>query len=64
MIPWTLSTSQQPQQQIASSPDCSQPHFKDMVMYHNFFSNGMSVKYLAIFATSLTIIMNFQYPIL
>ncbi|XP_048749687.2 carnitine O-palmitoyltransferase 1, liver isoform-like isoform X2 [Ostrea edulis] len=27
-IPWTLSTSQQPQQQIATSPDCNLPQYK------------------------------------
>lgn len=31
MMPWTLSTSQQPQQQIAASPDCSKPEFRDKV---------------------------------
>nr|KAG5707252.1 hypothetical protein BaRGS_000026 [Batillaria attramentaria] len=29
-IPWTLSTSQQPQQQIAWAPDCSQPQYANM----------------------------------
>lgn len=33
MMPWTLSTSQQPQQQIASSPDCNAPAFQDKVLY-------------------------------
>lgn len=27
-IPWTLSTSQQPQQQIATSPDCNLPQYR------------------------------------
>ena len=31
MIPWTLSTSQQPQQQIESSPNCSNPKYQDKV---------------------------------
>lgn len=31
MMPWTLSTSQQPQQQIADAPDCSRPEYKDKV---------------------------------
>ena len=38
-IPWTLSTSQQPQQQIATSPDCNLPQFNDVVrlpVYHRF----------------------------
>ena len=30
-IPWTLSTSQQPQQQIATAPDCNDPQYHDMV---------------------------------
>lgn len=29
MMPWTLSTSQQPQQQIQTSPDCNNPAFRD-----------------------------------
>ena len=36
MIPWTLSTSQQPQQQIPDVPDCNDPKFNDMV--HNRFT--------------------------
>ena len=31
MVPWTLSTSQQPQQQIQGSPDCSNLQFKNKV---------------------------------
>ena len=31
MMPWTLSTSQQPQQQIADTPDCSLPEYQDKV---------------------------------
>ena len=31
MVPWTLSTSQQPQQQIENSPDCNNPEFKHKV---------------------------------
>ena len=31
--PWTLSTSQTPQQQIATSPDCSLPQYKDKVRH-------------------------------
>lgn len=31
IMPWTLSTSQQPQQQIAESPDCHDYRFKDLV---------------------------------
>ena len=30
-IPWTLSTSQAPQQQLASSPHCDLPKFRDKV---------------------------------
>jgi hypothetical protein len=30
-MPWTLSTSQQPQQQIAESPNCNLPMYKDKV---------------------------------
>lgn len=29
MMPWTLSTSQQPQQQIQTSPDCNHPSFRN-----------------------------------
>lgn len=31
MMPWTLSTSQQPQQQIAEAPNCSLPEYRDKV---------------------------------
>jgi len=31
MVPWTLSTSQQPQQQIQTSPDCTNPDLKNKV---------------------------------
>ncbi|XP_052833401.1 carnitine O-palmitoyltransferase 1, liver isoform [Octopus bimaculoides] len=31
LMPWTLSTSQQPQQQIASSPQCDLPQFDSML---------------------------------
>ena len=31
MIPWTLSTSQQPQQQIPDVPDCNDLKYWDMV---------------------------------
>ena len=31
MVPWTLSTSQQPQQQIQTSPDCNNPELKNKV---------------------------------
>lgn len=30
-LPWTLSTSQQPQQQITTSPDCNLPEFDPML---------------------------------
>lgn len=30
-IPWTLSTSQVPQQQLAWSPNCDEPQYRDMV---------------------------------
>jgi len=30
-IPWILSTSQQPQQQIATSPSCDDPQYKNQV---------------------------------
>lgn len=30
-IPWTLSTSQAPQQQLASSPNCDSPKYRDKV---------------------------------
>lgn len=32
-IPWTLSTSQQPQQQIATSPDCNLPQYRHAVSH-------------------------------
>lgn len=38
MMPWTLSTSQQPQQQIAESPDCNLPMYKDKVRLPKLFS--------------------------
>ncbi|XP_074661158.1 carnitine O-palmitoyltransferase 1, muscle isoform-like [Tubulanus polymorphus] len=31
MIPWTLSTSQQPQQQISGMPDCSLPYYQNKI---------------------------------
>jgi len=33
MVPWTLSTSQQPQQQIQTSLDCNNPDLKDKVSW-------------------------------
>ncbi|KAK3596698.1 hypothetical protein CHS0354_038035 [Potamilus streckersoni] len=49
-IPWTLSTSQQPQQQIATSPNCDLPQYKDMVSPGGGFGpvsdDGYGVSYM------------------
>jgi len=50
MLPWTLSTSQQPQQQIATSPSCSDLRFQDMLCPGGGFGpvtdNGYGVSYM------------------
>ncbi|KAL3887263.1 hypothetical protein ACJMK2_027207 [Sinanodonta woodiana] len=49
-IPWTLSTSQQPQQQIATSPNCDLPQYRDMVSPGGGFGpvsdDGYGVSYM------------------
>lgn len=49
-IPWTLSTSQQPQQQIASAPDCNVPHYYDKLSPGGGFGpvadDGYGVSYM------------------
>ncbi|XP_060076491.1 carnitine O-palmitoyltransferase 1, liver isoform-like [Ylistrum balloti] len=49
-LPWTLSTSQQPQQQIARSPDCNLPQYKDMLCPGGGFGpvsdDGYGVSYM------------------
>ncbi|XP_070178057.1 carnitine O-palmitoyltransferase 1, liver isoform-like isoform X2 [Littorina saxatilis] len=49
-IPWTLSTSQQPQQQIADSPDCNEAYFYDMLCPGGGFGpvsdHGYGVSYM------------------
>ncbi|XP_045183818.2 carnitine O-palmitoyltransferase 1, liver isoform-like isoform X2 [Mercenaria mercenaria] len=49
-IPWTLSTSQQPQQQLASSPSCDIPEYRDMVSPGGGFGpvsdDGYGVSYM------------------
>ncbi|XP_012943350.1 carnitine O-palmitoyltransferase 1, liver isoform [Aplysia californica] len=49
-IPWTLSTSQQPQQQIEWSPTCSNPKFRDQVCPGGGFGpvsdDGYGVSYM------------------
>ncbi|ELU04678.1 hypothetical protein CAPTEDRAFT_111807 [Capitella teleta] len=50
MMPWTLSTSQQPQQQMRSTPDCNAPAFMDKVCPGGGFGpvtdNGYGVSYM------------------
>ncbi|KAJ8311520.1 hypothetical protein KUTeg_010875 [Tegillarca granosa] len=49
-IPWTLSTSQQPQQQIVSSPDCNHPQYRHMLCPGGGFGpvsdDGYGVSYM------------------
>lgn len=49
-IPWTLSTSQQPQQQIATAPDCNEPQYYDMLSPGGGFGpvsdDGYGVSYM------------------
>ncbi|KAK3094953.1 hypothetical protein FSP39_008296 [Pinctada imbricata] len=49
-IPWELSTSQQPQQQFASSPDCSLPQYKNFLCPGGGFGpvsdDGYGVSYM------------------
>ncbi|CAG2246768.1 CPT1A [Mytilus edulis] len=49
-IPWTLSTSQQPQQQIATSPDCNNIEFQDVLCPGGGFGpvsdDGYGVSYM------------------
>ncbi|XP_076438763.1 carnitine O-palmitoyltransferase 1, liver isoform-like [Babylonia areolata] len=49
-IPWTLSTSQQPQQQIATAPNCNEPQYYDMLSPGGGFgpvsNDGYGVSYM------------------
>ncbi|CAH1790020.1 unnamed protein product [Owenia fusiformis] len=49
-IPWTLSTSQQPQQQMINTPSCDLPRFKNMVSPGGGFGpvsdDGYGVSYM------------------
>ncbi|KAL8584079.1 hypothetical protein ACOMHN_022419 [Nucella lapillus] len=49
-IPWTLSTSQQPQQQIASAPSCNEPQYYEMLSPGGGFGpvsdDGYGVSYM------------------
>ena len=47
-IPWTLSTSQQPQRQIPNVPDCNDLKFKDMVKLQIPVFTQMKIHFTAV----------------